>query len=225
MISEELKNKIIDYLDGVLDAGSEQEIEEILGSNNEANEFYNQLKNLDISLNESFQTSEYQAYSRQVDDKIDRLLAKQSVSSTEHSSFFKLFDISFKSSALLGSNLLTAAVFLFVGTLFVGDGGKGLEEFTSRVIDRDVFIFRSSNTENSIEAQFTNIINDLLDEKVVSARGKIGSNGYELNLEEIISVGNDSKCFKFELRRQNSPVKEVTYCKSGSDGSLITPIN
>ena len=78
-----------------------------------------------------------------------------------------------------------------------------------------------------IQSAFIDMENmfDLLDEKVVSARGKIGSNGYELNLEEIISVGNDSKCFKFELRRQNSPVKEVTYCKSGSDGSLITPIN
>ena len=73
MINEDLKNKIVDYIDGLLDEGSEREVEEILESDADANEFYNQLKSLEIDLDAKFSTSDYQAYSKSVDTKIDQL--------------------------------------------------------------------------------------------------------------------------------------------------------
>ena len=77
MINEDLKNKIVDYIDGLLDEGSEREVEEILESDADANEFYNQLKSLEIDLDAKFSTSDYQAYSKSVDTKIDQLLEKK----------------------------------------------------------------------------------------------------------------------------------------------------
>ena len=38
MINEDLKNKIIDYLDGNLDKSAEQKVEDIISSNDEANQ-------------------------------------------------------------------------------------------------------------------------------------------------------------------------------------------
>ena len=54
MIDQELKIKIVDYADGVLDESLKAEVEEILQSNGEANEFLNQLKSVEIELNSKF---------------------------------------------------------------------------------------------------------------------------------------------------------------------------
>ena len=74
MINEDLKNKIIDYLDGNLDKPAEQEVEDILSSNNEANDFYNEMKRLDISLNEFKTSQDYLSFSKKADEVVDEFI-------------------------------------------------------------------------------------------------------------------------------------------------------
>ena len=76
MINDELKIKIIQYLEGDLDKASESEVEEILNSDEEANQFCNQIKSLNIKLNEYTQTNEYQSYSKKVDAAVDSTIKK-----------------------------------------------------------------------------------------------------------------------------------------------------
>ncbi len=115
MINDELKIKIIQYLEGELDKASESEVEEILNSDEEANQFCNQIKSLNIKLNEYTQTNEYQSYSKKVDAAVDSTIEKH-LGSKKKSNTFSF--VSFFTLQNVTGYALTAALFLSVGLFY-----------------------------------------------------------------------------------------------------------
>ena len=215
MIDQELKIKIVDYADGVLDESLKAEVEEILQSNGEANEFLNQLKSVEIELNSKFNTNEYHNFSRSVDHKIDDLLETK-LEASKKNSFFGMLSNSFGVRSMVGTNIVTAAVFLFIGTLYFNVEDPGLSEFTDTSLNKNILIFRSSDDEKSVNSQLEKIISDLIENKVLAAKGKLGEESYQLKLIKINTLSDQNKCYTFKFLRDSIPNEDISVCKNSS---------
>ena len=115
MIDDDLKIRIIQYLDGELDKGSETEVEEILNTDQEANQFFNQMKSLNIKLSEFTHTNEYKSYSKKADTLIDSVIEKH-LGSKKKSNTFSFRD--FFTPQNVTGYALTAVLFLTVGVIY-----------------------------------------------------------------------------------------------------------
>ena len=213
MINEDLKNKIVDYIDGLLDEGSEREVEEILESDADANEFYNQLKSLEIDLDAKFSTSDYQAYSKSVDTKIDQLLEKK-LKQTSKNKLFGFLTNSFGINSLLGTNVVTAAMFLFVGIFYFSSDNSDLIEFSNQVFQKEIYIFRSSEGDLSEENQIKFILDEMYENKVQRSQGMVGQNKYELSFVGTPIGSENEHCLKVSYSVQNKPTRNFIYCKA-----------
>ena len=152
MLNEELKIKIIQYLDGELDQGAENEIEEILDSNEEANDFCNQMKSLNINLKEFAHTSEYQAYSKKADALIDTVVDKH-LGSKKKSNTFSFRD--FLTPQNITGYALTAALCLTVGIVYDESDNLNLNsnifELDQTTFERNVFKKRNMTQDENIK--------------------------------------------------------------------------
>ena len=223
MINEDLKNKIVDYIDGLLDEGSEREVEEILESDADANEFYNQLKSLEIDLDAKFSTSDYQAYSKSVDTKIDQLLEKN-LKQTSKNKLFGFLTNSFGINSLLGTNVVTAAMFLFVGTFYFSSDNSDLTEFSNQVLQKDILIFRSSEGDLSEENQIKFILDEMYENKVQRSQGMVGQNKYELSFVGTPIGSENEDCLKASYSVQNKPTSDFIYCKTEQGSKVYSEI-
>ena len=223
MINEDLKNKIVDYIDGLLDEGSEREVEEILESDADANEFYNQLKSLEIDLDAKFSTSDYQAYSKSVDTKIDQLLEKK-LKQTSKNKLFGFLTNSFGINSLLGTNVVTAVMFLFVGTFYFSSDNSDLIEFSNQVLEKDILIFRSSEGDLSEENQIKFILDEMYENKVQRSQGMVGQNKYELSFVATPIGSENEDCLKASYSVQNKPTSGFIYCKTEQGSKVYSEI-
>jgi hypothetical protein len=219
MINQELKNKIIDYVDGILDESQRSEIEVILKSNDDANEFLNQLKSLEIELGSNFSTNEYHDFSRSLDAKIDGLLDKE-LHTKQQKSFLSILTNSFGITSMLGTNVATAAIFLFIGTFFLNQDDANLNQFTNEMLDKDILIFRSSSDSVSKEAQIQSILDDVYIKNIQGASGRLGSDQYELKILDTFQNQSNDHCLNVIFSVENQEATYFLYCKSGDQSSL-----
>ena len=216
MINEELKIKIIQYLDGELDQGSENEIEEILNSNEEANDFCNQMKSLNINLEEFTHTSEYQAYSKKADALIDSVVEKH-VGSKKVSSNFSFSG--FFSLQNLSGYALTAALFLSVGIFYDENlQDLSLEEFTGTPIELDFFKTRSASSDNMLDEIIIESFSELINKKSRMASISYGSETYRLELDNKIINLNGVVCYEGTLFKDNK--EEFIFCNNNNNLSI-----
>lgn len=219
MLNEELKIKIIQYLDGELDQGAENEIEEILDSNEEANDFCNQMKSLNINLKEFAHTSEYQAYSKKADALIDKVVDKH-LGSKKKSNTFSFRD--FLTLQNITGYALTAALFLTVGIVYDQpenlNSNSNLFDLNQITLEKTVYKSRSSAEEN-IQKMLKSIINEMIIEK--SANGKLtyGTETYLIFLDNKIINEDVFSCYRGNIFN-NGNSREILFCKSKTDLSL-----
>ena len=219
MLNEELKIKIIQYLDGELDQGAENEIEEILDSNEEANDFCNQMKSLNINLKEFAHTSEYQAYSKKADALVDTIVDKH-LGSKKKSYTFSFKD--FLTPQNITGYALTAALFLTVGIVYDQpenlNSNSNLFDLNQITLEKTVYKTRSSAEEN-IQNMLKNIINEMIIEK--SANGKLiyGTETYLIFLDNKIINEDVFSCYRGNIFN-NGNSREILFCKSETDLSL-----
>ena len=223
MIDQELKIKIVDYADGVLDESLKAEVEEILQSNDEANEFLNQLKSVEIELNSKFNTNEYHNFSRSVDHKIDDLLETK-LEASKKNSFFGMLSNSFGVRSMVGTNIVTAALFLFIGTIFLNQDDANLTSFSDEMLSKDILVFRSSNDSISKEGQIQSILDDIFIKNIHGASGKIGSDQYELRILDTFKNKNRDTCLNVIFSIENQENTFFIYCKSESGSRLYKEI-
>ena len=221
MINEDLKNKIIDYLDGNLDKSAEQEVEDILSSNDEANDIYNEMKRLDIALNEFKTSQDYLAFSKQADEVVDEFIDNNlPVISTQNT--FSFFNNIFTRNALGYS--LTALFFLAIGINFsdLNDdtGSQYSFDLDATLYEKTVFKTRSTNEAINIKDLLKITVEEMLIEN--SSEGKLiyGEDVYLIFLSNKLVNEDEITCFSGNLYFQDSS-KNILFCKSKDDSSLI----
>ena len=242
MINDELKIKIIQYLEGELDKASESEVEEILNSDEEANQFCNQIKSLNIKLNEYTQTNEYQSYSKKVDAAVDSTIKKH-LGSKKKSNIFSF--VSFFTLQNVTGYALTAALFLTFGIMV--DKPKNavqpkdpisfpmslLEEPVNLIIDPDlissdlqqttfeknVFKKRNMTEDENIKDILKTTLDEMIDAK--SANGKLtyGSETYLIFLDSKPIDDSELSCYYGNVFNDGYSQK-ILFCKSEEDLSL-----
>ena len=221
MINEDLKNKIIDYLDGNLDKSAEQEVEDILSSNDEANDFYNEMERLDITLNEFKTSQDYLAFSKQADEVVDEFIDNNLPRTSKQNTFSFLNNI-FTRNALGYS--LTALFFLAIGINFsdLNDDTRSQYSF-----DLDATLFEKTELKTrsfATELDTKDLLLSTLDEMVLnnSSEGKLiyGSESYLIFLESISIISNETKCYEGSIFNNGSNVS-IIYCINKNDSSLI----
>lgn len=221
MINEDLKNKIIDYLDGNLDKSAEQEVEDILSSNDEANDFYNELKCLDITLNEFKTSQDYLAFSKQADEAVDEFI-DNNLPSTSKQNTYPIFKNIFTRNAIGYS--FTALFFLAIGINF----GDLYDDTGSQYsFDLDATLFEKTELKTrsfATELDTKDLLLSTIDEMVLnnSSEGKLiyGSESYLIFLESISIISNETKCYEGRIFNNGSNVS-IIYCANKNDSSLI----
>jgi len=221
MINEDLKNKIIDYLDGNLDKPAEQEVEDILSSNDEANDFYNEMKRLDITLNDFKASQDYLAFSKQADEVVDEFIDNNLPGISTQNTFSFINNI-FTRNALGYS--LTALFFLAIGINF-GDlnddtGSQYSFDLDATLYEKTVFKTRSTNEAINIKDLLKITVEEMLIDN--SSEGKLtyGEDVYLIFLNNKVVNEDEITCFSGNLYVQDSS-KNILFCKSKDDSSLI----
>lgn len=234
MITEDLKIKIIQYLDGELDLGSENEIEEILNSNEEANDFCNQMKSLNINLEEFTHTSEYQVYSKKADALIDSVVKKH-VGSKKVSNNFSFLE--FFSPQNVSGYALTAALFLSVGIFYDDFSSKFLglpsninkEAYTESSIPlglgseeyfKEIFKTRGLNEEASLlKSYIKETLVEMVGANTSSGVLKYGTDNVKILLQEKTIEENNLNCYLGNIFT-NDVKSNILFCSSKNDNSL-----
>lgn len=219
MINEDLKNKIIDYLDGNLDKSAEQEVEDILSSNDEANDFYNEMKRLDIALNEFKTSQDYLAFTKQadeiVDEFIDNNLPRASTQNT-----FSFFNNIFTRNALGYS--LTALFFLAIGfnlnDLDYESSVESTFDLDESTYESTVFKTRGV-IDDDIKVLLNNLINQAVESNSANAKLIYGSETYLVFLNDKTIEDSSLSCYYGTLVNDGKSNK-ILFCKSEKDTSL-----
>ena len=219
MINDDLKIRIIQYLEGELEKGSETEVEEILNSDEEANQFFNQMKSLNIKLNEFTQTNDYKAYSKKTDATVDSVIEKH-LGSKKKSNTFSFRD--FFTPQNVTGYALTAVLFLTVGVMY--DEPDNLNPI-SNILDLDQTtyeknVFKKRNIEEeSIKNMLRDIINEMIEEK--SANGKLiyGAETYLIFIDSKPIDYSELSCYYGSVFNDGDSQK-ILFCKSEEDLSL-----
>ena len=219
MIDDDLKIRIIQYLDGELDKGSETEVEEILNSDEEANQFFNQMKSLNIKLSEFTHTNEYKSYSKQADALIDSVIEKH-LGSKKKSNMFSFRD--FFTPQNVTGYALTAVLFLTVGVIYDEPDNlnpiSNILDLEQTTLEKNVFKKRNIEEEN-IKDMLRDIISEMIEEK--SANGKLtyGSETYLIFFENKPIDELGFSCYYGNVFNDGVSQK-ILFCQSEEDSSL-----
>ena len=221
MINEELKIKIIQYLEGELNQESEKEIEEILDTDKDANDFCNQMKSLDINLKEFMHTSEYKAYSDRADKIIDLFVDKHI---DRKRSFLVTFS-KFQTQRIF-NYALTAALFLGIGfnldSFITNNDNKEtiniFKEFKDSNIKFEYFETKSSSSFD-LEKILLKSLEETINKKSLSSTITVGSEIYRISLNNKIIDDYNVKCYQGKLLSKNEN-KEFIFCNNNNTLSL-----
>ncbi len=220
MINDDLKIRIIQYLEGELDKGSETEVEEILNSDEEANQFFNQMKSLDIKLNEFSHTNKYKAYSKKTDATVDSVIEKH-LGSKKKSNTFSFRD--FFTPQNVTGYALTAVLFLTVGVMYDEPDNlnpiSNILDLDQTTFEKNVFKKRNMTQDENIKDILKSTIAEMISGK--SANGKItyGSETYLIFLESKPIEELGLSCYYGNVFKDGDSQK-ILFCKSEEDLSL-----
>ena len=220
MIDDDLKIRIIQYLDGELDKGSETEVEEILNSDEEANQFFNQMKSLNINLSEFTHTKEYKSYSKQADALIDSVIEKH-LGSKKKSNMFSFRDL-FTPQNVTGY-ALTAVLFLTVGVIYDEPDNlnpiSNILDLDQTTFEKNVFKKRNMTQDENIKDTLKSTVAEMISSK--SANGKLtyGSETYLIFLESKPIEELGLSCYYGNVFNDGDSQK-ILFCKSKEDLSL-----
>jgi hypothetical protein len=220
MIDDDLKIRIIQYLDGELDKGSETEVEEILNSDEEANQFFNQMKSLNIKLSEFTHTNEYKSYSKQADALIDSVIEKH-LGSKKKSNMFSFRD--FFTPQNVSGYALTAALFLSVGIFYDGSNDQSsiseILDLNQTTFEKTVFTTRSISAEENLKDTLKNTIAEMVEAKSANAKLTFGSETYLIFLENKPIDELEFSCYYGNVFNDGDSQK-ILFCNSKKDLSL-----
>ena len=219
MLNEELKIKIIQYLDGELDQGAENEIEEILDSNEKANDFCNQMKSLNINLKEFAHTSEYQAYSKKADALIDTIVEKH-LDSKNKSYTFSFKD--FLTPQNITGYALTAALFLSVGIFYDESNyeNETIFDLNETLYEKTILKTRSISDEYKIKEILSDSVSEMIEAKSSEAQIIHGTDSYLIYLTSKTAEIDGLYCYYGKIYSKGEQTK-IAYCISENDSSLI----
>ena len=220
MINDDLKIRIIQYLDGELDKGSETEVEEILNSDEEANQFFNQMKSLNINLSEFTHTNEYKSYSKKADALIDSVIEKH-LGSKKKSNIFSFRD--FFTPQNVTGYALTAALFLSVGIFYDDSNSQSsipdIIDLNQTTFEKTVFTTRNISPDENLKDTIKNTVAEMVEVKSANAKLTYGSETYLIFLENKLIDELGFSCYYGNVFNDGEP-QEILFCKSEKDLSL-----
>lgn len=219
MIDDDLKIRIIQYLDGELDKGSETEVEEILNSDEEANQFFNQMKSLNIKLSEFTHTNEYKSYSKQADALIDSVIEKH-LGSKKKSNMFSFRDFFIPQNVT--GYALTAALFLSVGIFYdeSNDKNESIFDLNQTLYEKTIFKTRSIYDESNVKEILSDSLSEMIDAKSSEAQITHGTDSYLIYLTSKTAEIDGLYCYYGKIYSNGEETK-IAYCISENDSSLI----
>lgn len=220
MITEELKIKIINYLDGELDPNEEKEVLDILAQDRDANTFCNEMKSLDISLIDFTNSSQYLEFSRRTDDLIDNFI-DSNIMPESPKSFLQLplGDViaNLFTSKIILMNSLTACLCLTVGFYFNAlintEGPQLTLGLDDSVYSKNITITRSSADTKALQDIFRDTIAESIENNSSQAKLTIGSESYLFFIKDKFQVEENMICYSGNIYSKEKD-ENFNYCIS-----------
>ena len=216
-MNNEDKILLMAYVDGELDSAEVLRAEALMSSNQAANEFVNQLKTANATIQASYQTSEYNELDKRLDSFVNKNFKKNKASIAELISSF------FISRQILNYSL-TALLFLSVGMfyddLIPPNNDINLFDLNKTTYEKKVFKTRGFEETENIKDLLSTTIDEMIKDR--SSEGKLiyGSDSYVIFLEE--KIGHTEKFFCYSGVILNDGFsKDLFYCISKNDKALI----
>lgn len=212
-MNEQDKILLSAYLDSDLDEAEALHVEELLQSSEEAKEYLETLKQVKVDNKNYFENSLQSKSYRESSDFLDQLQSKQTKR-------FSLYDFLFERK-LLFSNLgtLSAAFLIF----FIAISPNQIEEnatfdsFSDSILEQEFLKFRGANDQPFVKDAILKMHN----EKVTKSFIKHGSDGYLMQISDLIINSEYSKCYKFTLSIDNINEDGIACVNNDTDVEII----
>lgn len=201
------------YLDGETSEDESKYIESLLKSNNEANNYANELKRANHDINTFFDSSEIKELELDISNFIEKVKSKK------RKYFFDNLMSLFKSRYLVGSFVATSIIyFVFIPTYINQDSDKlftdNLSEFSTDIDYIDIYKYRgNSDINESVDSLLISSIDHMLKDKLKNTIMVYGTNSYFIKIESIIINNRDIYCLNgyYKLNGEDTKFK---FCKT-----------
>tara|TARA_B110000459_G_C16545490_1_gene464108 strand:+ start:264 stop:932 length:669 start_codon:yes stop_codon:yes gene_type:complete len=215
-MNSEDKILLMSYVDGELDAKQNLEAEKLIGENNLAMNFVNQLKIANNSIEASYQGENFNELNSRIDAFIEENFKEEKVSIVSLISSF------FLSRQTLNYSL-TALFFLSVGVFYddyldlqtdVEPQNSAFEEFTNNMIELQFLKTRSMSSEKSSEEMLIEAIKKIIDEKSKLASISYGNDIYRVELISKTVEHNGIECYEGTIFKDKKT--EFIFCNNNN---------
>ena len=193
------------YFDGELSDDEIKYVENLISSNEAANNYANNIKSANLEIENFFNSSDLNFVSKKIDSFIDNKKSSQ-----RHSLFDNLFNRIniFQSSAFA----FTAAFFLFIGYNIDQDE---INSFSDLGIEVNVLKLRSGS--QSIEQAIENTLDEMIDQKSSTGKLIFGNENFDVSITSISE--NTLVCFEGVVKNDayddtTTYEKGFLYCSS-----------
>tara|TARA_A200000113_G_C8872831_1_gene357370 strand:- start:4293 stop:4952 length:660 start_codon:yes stop_codon:yes gene_type:complete len=214
-LNEQDKILLSAYLDSDLNDTETAYVEELLQSSDEAKDYLESMKQVKLENKNFFENSLQSQTFKESSSFLKELQSKQTKK-------FSLSDFLFERK-LLFSNLgtLSAAFLIF---FVVTDPNQIVENdtlesdsFTDSILEQEFLKFRGADDQPFVKDAILKMHN----EKVTNSFIKHGSEGYLLQITDLIINSEYSKCYKFKLSIDNMIEDGVACVKNDTDVEII----
>jgi len=215
-MNSEDKILLMSYVDGELDAKQNLEAEKLIGENNLAMSFVNQLKIANNSIEASYQGENFNELNSRIDAFIEENFKEEKVSIVSLISSF------FSSRQTLNYSL-TALFFLSVGVFyddFIPSDQNMKLNLNDSLYEKQVFKKRGIEENTKIKDLLSTTIGEMINEKSSKAKLLYGSDSYMIFVEGLNSVNEKLDCYDGTIYKDGVP-KNFSYCIAQNDNTFI----
>lgn len=224
-MTDQDKILLMSYLDNELSANEISQVEALISTDTDAQDYLNQLKMTNNEVDAFFNSEDMKLLDISVSQFVETLKPKAASSS------FKLGEVitSFLFSRQLVTYSLTAMIFLTAG-LFYNDGA--IEELSEEakpilfdlnqtIFEKQVFKTRGLSPEASdIKDLLIETINEMINEKSAAGSLTYGFQNYSINLTNKLTQEPGLNCYTGYVQFSKK-ISNIYFCKADSDSSLI----
>ena len=203
-MNENDKNLINAYFDGELSAEEASSVEYLISSNDEANDYANNIKRANAEINTYFETDDFKELRSEISAFTDNLKSdKKKISVID-------LIVSLLSRRIITGSALAASIIYFAmipsnindeNVMFFSDD---LSEFSEELGYVDYLKYRGqSDIDDSIKKFLIESINYMIENQLINVVMSYGSDSYYIKLENIVLNEENRYCLEGYYKYQN----------------------
>ncbi len=216
-MTDQDKILIMSYLDNELDAKEISEIELLIASDSDAQDYLNQLKMTNNEVDAFFNSDDMKLLDASISEFVESFKPKQAASFVNFSNVLAGF---FTPKQAL-SYSFTAALFLVVGLFFQDLTYKEiLFDLNGDIYEKQVFITRGVSVNVGLKDEIHAMIYEMVQNNSPEGNLTYGSSVYAIFLEDKTIETDSLNCYagQYFIAGEN---QEFIFCESQQDTSLI----